>query len=119
MDVRDGSRWTCRPVTDLRIRKHHPAGKGVQIKHAHEPSTRIIGVKGIPEPFVPEPTAEECAPVLPTIEAFVARGQRLSAWHKLKAERDEFIRRFEVDAAFRADAIQRKRELTTGLSELG
>jgi len=55
-------------------------------------------------------TAEECVYRMPTVEEVVAAGYPASYWDMVKARRDEFIRRFESDPAFAADARKRAEE---------
>ena len=50
-------------------------------------------------------TAENCIYKMPTVAEVVARGYPASYWDKVKAERDELVRRFDADPTFRAEAI--------------
>lgn len=50
-------------------------------------------------------TAEDCIYQMPTVAEVVRAGYSESYWGEIKAERDAFIRKFNSDPVFRAEAI--------------
>jgi hypothetical protein len=45
---------------------------------------------------------------MPTVAEVVARGYPPAYWDKIKAERDEFIAKFNSDPTFKAEAIAKR-----------
>jgi hypothetical protein len=55
-------------------------------------------------------TAEDCIYPMPSVEEVVRAGYQATYWDKIKAERDEFIQRFNAEPEFRTAAIERAKK---------
>jgi len=83
------------------MRPRPPAGRG---RHSRAGAPRPRSAPSVPR--VGSPVAEKIFQ-MPTVAEVVASGYPAERWHEIKKQRDELVRRFDTDAAFRTDVLAR------------